>query len=79
MGAHGEAGLTTRQPKETAAWVGLPYLGLALVVLVGDRRGKNIVQITGAKRSTLPRPCQRQATGCSNSIKTKLSGGHAET
>lgn len=42
---------------------------------MGDRRGKNTVQITGVKGSALPCPCQRQATGCSNPVKPKLSEG----
>jgi len=49
------------------------------MVFVGDQKGKNIVQITGAKVSALPHPCQRQATGYSNPVKAKVSAGHAKS
>lgn len=72
--AHGKGAEVTG----TLGWSPLP-LGLASLVLVGDQRGKNTMQIPGARGSTLPCPCQRQATGCSNPIEIKLSEGHAES
>lgn len=83
-GDHGGGELVKKELEEAAAWVGgptlgwRPYLGLAHMFLMGNQRGNNIVQITEAKGSTLPRPHQRQAVGCSNPIKTKLSKSHVE-
>lgn len=84
-GDHGWAELVKKELEEAGTWVGgptlgwWPYLGLAHVLVMGNQRGNNTVQITEAKGSTLPRPHQRQAIGCSNPIKTKLSESHAES